>query len=193
MRRIQRLLRTAITAFVLCGLVVAGHTFPVQADSATTPSLVVSQLKITSNDGQFVTLFNTTNTPLDMSKYQLQYFNNYDLSKATSSRLIARSGIVPPHSYYMINDSSLLLCYKLTINSTSLGFSSMAGIIQVLGIQQSKPGGSVISIMQDYVGWSKSAMVGAQTLPSGTNVFLQRQPLDSKYSWLWNLVAGSAR
>lgn len=167
-------------AFVLGGLVVADNPFPVQADTTTTPSLVVSQLKITSSDGQFVTLFNTTDTTLDMSKYQLQYFNNYDLSKATSSRLIALSGIVPPHSYYMVNDSSLILCYKLTINSTSLGFSSTAGLIQVLGLQQTKPGGSVVSVMQDYVGWSKTAVAGAQTLPTNTNAFLQRQPLDDQ-------------
>lgn len=173
-------MRTATTAFVLCGLVVAGRVIPVQADTATTPSLVVSQLKISTSDGQFVTLFNTTNTTLDMSKYQLEYFNNYDLSKATSSRLIALSGMVPPHSYYMVNDSALLLCYKLTINSVSLGFSSTTGLVQVLGLQQSSPGGSIGSVMQDYVGWSKTAAAGAQTLPTNTSAFLHRQPLDSQ-------------
>ncbi len=173
-------MRTAITVFVLCGLVVACRVVPVQADTATTPSLVVSQLKISSSDGQFVTLFNTTSTTLDMSKYQLEYFNNYDLSKATSSRLIALSGMVPPHSYYMVNDSALLLCYKLSINSVSLGFSSTAGLVQVLALQQSSPGGSVGSVMQDYVGWSKTAANGAQTLPTNTGAFLQRQPLDSQ-------------
>ncbi|MDB5170683.1 MAG: hypothetical protein JWO35_377 [Candidatus Saccharibacteria bacterium] len=172
-------MQTATTAFVLCGLVVAGRPILVQADTAATPSLVVSQLKITSSEGQFVTLFNTTNTTLDMSKYQLEYFNNSDLSKATSSRLIALSGIVPPHSYYMVNDSALLLCYKLTINSVSLGFSSTAGLVQVLALQQSSPGGAVGSILQDYVGWSKTAAAGAQTLPSNTSAFLQRQPLDA--------------
>jgi len=154
--------------------------FPARADAATTPSLVISQLKITSSNGQFVTLYNATNTALDMSKYQLEYFNNYDLSKATSSRLIALSGIVPPHGYFIINDNSMLLCYQLTINSASLGFSSTSGFIEVLALNQTSPGGPVVPEMQDYVGWSKTAATGAQTLPTNTNGFLQRQPVDAQ-------------
>lgn len=178
--KIKRLMQSATTGVVLCGLLVASRPLIVQADTALAPSLVVSQLKITSNDGQFVTLFNNTNTTLDMSKYQLEYFNNYDLSKATSSRLIALSGMVPPHSYYMVNDSALLLCYRLTINSVSLGFSSTAGLIQVLALQQVTPGGAIRSVLQDYVGWSKAAVLGSQQLPTNVNAFLQRQPIDSQ-------------
>src|ERR1700685_1228373 len=103
MRRIHQLLRSTVMATLLCGLAMTSQPFPAQADSAVTPSLVISQLKITSSSGQFITLYNSTNTVLDMSKYQLEYFNNYDLSKATSSKLIALAGTVPPHSYFMVN------------------------------------------------------------------------------------------
>jgi len=46
----------------------------VAADRASSPSLAVSQLKITSSNGQFITLYNATSSALDMSKYQLEYF-----------------------------------------------------------------------------------------------------------------------
>ncbi|MDB5165031.1 MAG: hypothetical protein JWL89_657 [Candidatus Saccharibacteria bacterium] len=161
-------------------VVVFGLSAPARADTANAPSLVISQLKITSSNGQFVTLYNTSNSALDMSRYQLEYFNSYDLSKSTSSRLIALSGIVPPHGYFMVNDSALMLCYQVTVDSVSLGLSSTAGFIEVLGFNQSSPGSSVSPVLQDYIGWSKTATAGAQTLPANTNAFLSRQPTDAQ-------------
>jgi hypothetical protein len=152
------------------------------ADTANAPSLVISQLKITSSNGQFVTLYNATNNTLDMSRYQLEYFNNYDLAKATSSRLIALSGTVPPHGYFMVNDSTLLLCYQLSINSVSLGFSSTAGMVELLAMSQGAAGGSVTPALQDYAAWSKTPASGAQTLPANTNASLLRQPVDAQYN-----------
>jgi len=151
-----------------------------QADAASGPSLVISQVKITSGDGQFVMLYNTTDQTLDMSKYQVEYFNNYDLSKATSSKLIVLSGNLPPHSYYMLNDDALLLCYQVTVDSVSLGFSSTAGMVEVLGFNQASPGTPAAPELQDYMGWSKSAAAGAQTLPSISGAFLQRQPVSDQ-------------
>lgn len=177
MRRIQSISRVVVAAACFCSVLVS-QQLPVKVGATNTPSLVISQLKVTSSNGQFVTLYNSADTPLDMSKYQLQYFNNYDLSKATSSRLIALSGIVPPHGYFMINDNAMLLCYQLTVNAASLTFSSTSGMVAVLSVEQSSPGGMIAPQVQDYVGWSKSAATGAQTLPSSTNAFLMRQPLD---------------
>src|SRR4051794_19015303 len=107
MRRIKRLLPATTITIVLSVCCVASSSIPAQADTASAPSLTISQLKITSSNGQFITLYNGASTALDLSKYQLEYFNNYDISKATSSRLISLSGTVPPHSYYMLNDDSL--------------------------------------------------------------------------------------
>ena len=81
----------------MLGLMTFSQSNTVLADTADVPSLIISQLKITSSSGQFITLYNATNASLDMSKYQLEYFNNYDLSKATSSRQIALSGIILTH------------------------------------------------------------------------------------------------
>lgn len=92
---------------------------------------------------------------------------------------MALSGIVPPHGYFILNDNAMQLCFQLTVNSASLGFSSTAGLIEILAFNQSSVGGSVVPELQDYVGWSKTAAAGAQTLPSNTNAFLFRQPLNS--------------
>lgn len=177
MRRIKKILQPGSAAILVAITVAVGLPVPVRA-AADAPSLVISQLKITSSNGQFITLYNSTDTALDMSKYQLEYFNNYDLGKATSSKLISLSGIVPPHGYFMVNDDSFLLCYQLTVDSVSLGLSSTAGLVEVLALNQTSPGGSATQAVQDYVGWSKTAATGAQTLPSNTSTFLQRQPVD---------------
>jgi len=60
----------------------------------------------------------------------------------------------------------------------SLGFSSVAGMIQVISLNQSSVGGSITPSVVDFVSWSKTANNGAQTLPSNFNAILLRQPLD---------------
>lgn len=179
MRRTKRPSLALLAAMLLAGLL-AGQfrSVGVEAD-ASDSSLVISQLKITSANGQFITLYNPTNTTLDMGKYQLEYFNSYDLAKATSSKLISLTGLVPPHGYFMVNDSSQLLCYQLTVDSVSLGLSSTAGLVEVLAYSQSGPGSLVTPVLEDFVGWSKNAAAGAQTLPGSANAFLQRQPVDA--------------
>jgi hypothetical protein len=190
MRRIKIILQAGSTAIVVASLLAVGLPGPARADTAHVPSLVISQLKITSSNGQFITLYNSTGSTLDMSKYQLEYFNHYDLGKATSSRLISLSGLVPPHGYFMVNDSSLMLCYQMTVDSVSLGLSSTTGMIEVLGFNQATPGGSVSPDLQDYAGWSKTAAAGAQTLPSSTNAFLQRLPVDASNNPAVGLAGG---
>lgn len=177
MRRIKR--AEVVTAILLLsGLATGLSAQPVVADTYISPSLVITQLKVTSNNGQYVMLYNATDTVLDMGRYQLEYFNSYDLSKATSSRLITLIGSLPPHGYYLVNDNQMLLCYQLTVNAVSLGFSTVAGLIQILTLSQSSPGSSASPVVQDYVGWSKTAVSGAQTLPANVDATLIRQPVD---------------
>jgi hypothetical protein len=138
------------------------------------PQIIIAQLKITSSGGQFITLYNNTDSTLDLSAIQLQYFNSYDLMKATSGKLISLTGKVPAHGYAVVDDGPIQACYQMTINSVSLGLSSTAGLVEVSHFY-ANTSPQVISILDDYVGWSKSAVTGAQTLPGGNN-FLQRQP-----------------
>lgn len=150
----------------MLGQALSGWSDFVAADVANAPSLTISQLKITSSNGQFVRLQNQSDDAVDMAHYRLEYFNHYDLSKSTSSRSIALSGTVPPHGYYTISDSVEPLCYQQVVNSVSLGFSSTAGMVQIVSQSQESVGGSVRPVLHDVVAWSKTAALGAQTLPS---------------------------
>lgn len=173
MRRIKEILQLSCAAIIVANSLALGLPATAHASAANEPSLAISQLKITSHSGQFITLYNATDTTLDMSQYQLEYFNNYDPDKVTSSRVISLSGIVPPHGYFMVNSGSLTLCYQVTVDSVSLGFSSTAGMVKVLSV-----GSNVSSVptLEDYVSWSKTDAPGAQMLPADSNAFLQRQP-----------------
>jgi len=160
-----------ITATFLLSLSLLRFGWFNQASAIPSGTILIGQIKITSSNGQFVSLYNNTSADIDMSTVQLAYYNYYDLtsSKLTSSRFIPLSGKLPSHSYYMVSDGALLICYKMIVNAQSLGFSSTAGTLQ---ITQNGP-----SNVLDSVAWSKTAVTtptGVQTLPSSTSGFLQR-------------------
>lgn len=139
----------------------------VRAQTAV-PGLSISQFKITASNGQFVELYNNSDQPIDMSTVQLAYYNNYDLTKATSSKLVSLSGTLAPHSYYLVNDGALNLCYQTMVASASLSFSSTAGMVQVLRLYQASFGAPLTSELQDYTAWSRTAVTGVTTLPATT-------------------------
>jgi hypothetical protein len=154
------------------------------------PQIIIAQIKITSSNGQFITLYNNTTNAIDLSTIQLQYFNNYDLLKATSGKLISLSGKVPAHGYAVIDDGPIQACYQMTVNSVSLGLSSTAGFVQVAHFF-SNTSPQVVSILDDYVGWSKTAATGAQTLPTSTSAFLQHKALDGSQNYSSITMPGS--
>lgn len=154
------------------------------------PQIIITQIKITSSGGQFITLYNNTASAIDLSTIQLQYFNNYDLLKATSGKLISLSGMVPAHGYAVVDDGPIQACYQMTVNSVSLGLSSAAGFVQVSHFfGTTSP--QVISVLDDYVGWSKSAAPGAQTLPASASAFLQRKAPDGGQNYAGINAAGA--
>lgn len=172
------------------GLLYGRH--PAARAAPVGPRVIIAQLKVTSGKGQFITLYNNSNQPLDLSAIQLQYFNNYDLQMATSSKLISLSGTVPARGYAVVNDGAIQACYQMTVNSASLGMSTTSGFVQVAHFISDTPP-RVVATLDDYVGWSKSAVTGAQTLPADSDMFLQRQvPDDSQdYSSISMPGAGS--
>jgi len=154
------------------------------------PNIIITQIKITSNNGQFITLYNNTNNAIDLSTIQLQYFNNFDLLKATSGKLISLSGKMPAHGYAVVDDGPIQACYQMTVNSVSLGLSSTAGLVEVSHFfGTASP--QVVSSLDDYVGWSKTPAAGAQTLPSNTGVFLQRSAPGGDQDYASIVVPGS--
>lgn len=155
---------------------------PLSFAQSSSPELVISQFKVTSNDGQFFMLYNASDTEIDMSKVQLVYYNHYNLNSATSSKIIKLAGKLPARSFYLINDGPLTLCYRMVINSVSLSLSSTAGHVEVQRVSQPSLGGPLVNTTEDAVSWSnKTAAPGAVTTPP-TNQFMLRQPLDSTNS-----------
>jgi hypothetical protein len=163
-----------ITLILMLILAMLWWNRPGRVESASAgPQIIIAQIKITSSNGQFITLYNNTDSVIDLSTVQLQYFNNYDLLKATSGKLISLSGKVSAHGFAVVDDGPIQACYQMTVNSVSLGLSSTAGLVEVSHFfGTTSP--QVFSALDDYVGWSKSPAVGAQALPANTSAFLQR-------------------
>lgn len=180
--------------FTLSVMLLTGPMYIGSADAVSAPSgnILIGQVKITSSNGQFVSLYNNTLAEIDMSTVQLAYYNYYDLgsTKLTSSRYIPLTGKLAPHSYYLVSDGAMTVCYKMTVYAQSLGFSSTAGTLQVT---QNGP-----SNVLDSVAWSKSAVTapaGVQTLPTSTSGFLQRSWVEgvgktSNDAWMSVLPTG---
>lgn len=158
---------TAVFVFSFFGLNFKGLTA-----ISSAPSLVITQVKVTTNS-QFITLYNNTAQSIDMGKVWLQYFNNYLLSNTTSTKNIQLNGTLPSHGYYIINDGPLTLCYQAVIQSSALGFSTKAGMVQVMRLSQ-QLNGIVSSTTEDFVRWSSGTVGGVQTMPADP-AFLQRQ------------------
>lgn len=152
------------------------------------PQIIISQIKITSANGQFITLYNNTDELVDLSAVQLLYFNNADLLKATSGKLISLSGKVPAHGYVLINDGSVQACYQMLVSSVSLGLSTTSGTLQIGHFPSASPPQQ--SVLDDYVSWSKTVPLNTQSQPVPTGDFWQRQPLDSQNAPVIDKIGG---
>ncbi len=164
----KKLSRISIIALVILGLSFSNH---LSAESAVQTDLIISQIKVTASS-QFISLYNNTNARLNMAAYALTYFNNNQLSEVTSSKNIQLSGLLPAHSYYIINDGPIDICYQARLQSEALSFSSKAGMVEVVKLNQSPAGINFVS--QDYVAWSSQKASSSQLMPANP-AFLQRQ------------------
>lgn len=158
------------------------------ADSAPTMQLIISEFKVTTADGQFFTLYNPSSTAsVELKDYQLQYFNNNDLTRATSSKIISLNGTLPPRGYYMISDGAATICYQLTVASASLGFSTTSGFVELLRMPASSPGLPISPIMTDYVSWSKTTSKNVDSLGVNSPAANIQVPAGTAVTWYRNI------
>lgn len=169
------------------------------ADGAASPPLVVSQFKVSASDGQFFTLYNPSASDwVNLANFELEYFNNNDLTKATSTKIVPLSGMLAPQSFYMLSDGAATICYQITVDTASLGFSSTSGFAEVLQLpSQTSAGSLVVPNVIDYVGWTKKTSGGNDTLsvspaaasvvvPNGTSIqWLRQMPVASPGTGTW--------
>lgn len=138
------------------------------------PELFISQFKIGGSGNQFIEIYNNTGTTINMSEVQLAYSNHYDLGKVTSGKLVSLAGELGPGEYFIVNDSSLALCYRAMVASASLAFNNTNGMVQLLRFEQE--GSRYVSRSLDSIAWSKTKVdyPGVVVLPADINRSLQR-------------------
>lgn len=184
MKRIN--FQIGVIGIILAVLLVLVWFVPIFAQTEVLPRLYISRFRV-STGGQYFELFNSGENPVDMSKIQLAYYNNYDLSKATSSKLVSLNGELAAGGHYLVNDSSITLCYQATVASASLSFSSTAGMVQLIYLDQAEIGGTFTSQVLDSVAWSKSQVsqtASVQKLPThNSDSFLIRQGDYNEQIW----------
>jgi len=166
----NKLLRVGIIGFLIASPLAA----VVKVWAADVPGLVISQFKITSSNGQFVTLYNQSDSTIDLSQYEVDYVNS---SNKLSSLPI--TGQLASQSFYMMSDDQVRLCYQMTIDSTSLGLATTSGKLQVW--QVASDGSS--KQLQDQVSWTNKANstnpISLPTQNGGSTVSLLRQPTNA--------------
>lgn len=143
----------------------------------TAPSLRIEQLKITSDD-QFVTLANHTASAVDISAYELIYFNTDNKPTKT----FTFSGTIAPGGYYVMSDALLTVCHNMQIEAVSLGFSTTAGSLQLW-----KYTTAANKTLESSAAWIKTRKADTPsstvTLPAAAASFLQRKALPGD-EWL---------
>lgn len=163
----------------------------VRADSL--PQLVISQTKITSSNGQFITLYNQTADTLDLSQFEIYYINS-----ANKLSNLPIAGMLAPHGFYMLSDDQVRLCYQMTINSVSLGLATSIGTLQIWHLSADKS----TKTLQDNVSWTKSDQYSRlrqptdlygdpQVLSPGSGSWIDVQP-DPNNSCVLQAVVGGA-
>lgn len=154
-----------------------GYSQSVYAEIAS-PSVVISQFKITSSNGQFITLYNSSGSTLDMTKLQIKYYNNFDPAKSTSNRTLKLHGTLSSGGYYIVSDDLHDICYRVTIYSMSLGLASTSGYIEITYVDPL----DTMPVVQDYVAWSKKSQAGAQTLSTNLEASYLRRPTNPQFN-----------
>lgn len=166
----------AVGLILFAGTAVLSWPVVPSAKAASTPSLEISKFKVATGS-QFVEFYNSGSEPVSMSSVQLVYYNNFDLVKATSSKVISFTGELAPQSYFLVNDSNITACYQMMLASASLGFNTTTGMVQLIYFEQETLGGPFTSQVMDSVAWTRkdSEAVGNVILnPTNSNAFVQR-------------------
>lgn len=182
----------AIAIITLVGLVLIPSAGVAAVESRVTipdmPQLFISQFKIGGSGNQFVEIYNNSYAAINMSEVQLAYSNHYDLAKVSSGKLISLSGELGPGEYFIVNDSSLPMCYRAMVASASLSFNNSNGMVQLLRFEHEN--GRYVSRSLDTAAWSKSKIdkAGVAVLPSDANRSLLRKLPPSAEGDQWEEV-----
>lgn len=124
------------------------------ADTPLAKELTISQIKITGDE--FVVLRNATNTNLQLNNYWLQYFNDFDLARTSSGSSSQLPSVwLTPNQSIMLSVGTAAACGPVWVSKLSFTLKDSAGMLQVLGINQTS--GIVGYKPQDQISWSSKS------------------------------------
>lgn len=150
------------------------------ASAQLTSTVVITEIQtgsLTSASQEFIELYNTTNQPIDISAWRLEYFSASAANFNNPSRVIQLHGILQPGKYYLAASTDYL---------TDQAFESFAATLAKTGghVRLASPDTNNPSqlITQDLIGWGTAAHpeVAAASAPAeGTS--LQRKVDEDGY------------
>ncbi len=120
------------------------------------PRIFIQAIQVSGKE--FVALKNNSEEELSLGNYRIQYFNDYDVAAASSSKLIDLSEIIlPAEATLLLLTEPTFVCEGMVVGSASLGFADKKGLVQVVRETQLVPGGPVSVEVEDAIGWSDEA------------------------------------
>lgn len=136
-------------------LLEVGYTWSLQsitlADTPLAKELTVKQIKLTGDE--FIILGNATNTNLLLNNYWLQYFNDFDLARTTSTSSSQLPDVwLQPGQEIMLAVGTAATCGPVWVSKLPFSFKDSAGMLQILNLSQT--GGIIGYKPEDQVSWS---------------------------------------
>lgn len=172
MKRLWFGLTSLITTVVLLA--------PAHAFAASTMDIVITELQVRSSvaaDQEFVELYNTTDQPVNVSRYKLQYKS---ATGTTWTDKITLHGNLNAHSYYLLVSDTYPTPptaqngESLGLDTFAAGLSDSAGHVRIVHTNE---GVENVPIVHDTVGWGSTANAAEGGHPAsapGSGKVLQR-------------------
>lgn len=180
MKRLCFAFMAAISGLVLC--------LPVRVFAAETMDIVISELQVRSSsaaDQEFVELYNTTDQPIDVSRFKLQYKS---ATGATWTDKVTLHGNLNAHSYYLMvsdkypNPPTAQAGESLGLDTFAAGLSDSAGHVRLVHTNEEL---ETVPIVHDTLGWGSTANAAEgnhpATAPGSGNILERQKNQDETY------------
>lgn len=177
MRRGKTVLATLASVSLIFGGVSA-----VTHAQISVPEVVIAEVQTGSNTSasqEFIELVNTTEQPVDVSEWRVEYFAANPKNFDTPTRTMPLHGSLPAKAHYLLASSGYLV--GMANDSFSAGLAATGGHIRLVSIDPDRP---TESIAHDLIGWGTAIRPeGAAALVLKAGESLQRK-IDDSGRWV---------
>ena len=160
--------------FLLCGAVVILFPVSVQGESS---SIIIQEVQIAgdSTDDEFIELYNSSDTSIDISNWQLR--RKTESGSVSSIKVFAKDTLVPPYSYYLWANSKGAFS---NIADATTSSSALANNNSIALYTKSGADGLLI----DSLSWGKGGLFRETDLPQITPLKNESLIRDTPGSWI---------